>query len=367
MVERVAVIGIGVIGGSLALAWKERLPKLHVKGYDRPDVLAQAQERGLIHESASSPADAVRDADAVFLAIPIGVLEPMMSAIAPHLSPHTLVTDVGSVKHPIIQAAEKILPDGIHFIGGHPMTGSERSGLDGANALLFENAFYILCPNGEEDSEYYTALTYLVKNTGAQVLRMDGIQHDRVVACVSHLPQLLATTLVNVTAEQNHLNPITLKLAAGGFRDMTRIATSPFEMWSAVLQSNAVDIELSLGAMVDALNDIRRQLRTEDTMEGLRPLFEKARAVREKIPQNFKGFLRPLSDVYVYAKDEPGVLAHISGTLFQKDISIKDIELLKIREGTGGAFRLSFENESAADAAVVALNSHGCRAHRLHR
>lgn len=365
MAERVAIIGIGVIGGSLALAWKERLPKLHVIGYDKPDILAQAQARGIIHESASSPAEAVENADVVFLAVPLSAMESTMTAIAPHLSPHTLVTDVGSVKQPVIQAARRILPNGTRFIGGHPMTGSERSGLDGADAFLFENALYILCTD-EKDSHSYTALTSLVEGTGARVLPLDDIQHDRVVACVSHLPQLLAVSLVNVAADQNHLDPMTLQLAAGGFRDMTRIASSPFEMWSPVLQSNARDIEQALFAMIDALNHLRRQLSGDGTLEELRSLFEKACIVRKKIPQNSKGFMRPLSDVYVYAKDEPGVLAHITGTLFQQDISIKDIELLKIREGTGGAFRLSFASECAADAAVTALNSHGCRAHRLH-
>lgn len=365
MIERAAIIGIGLIGGSLALAWKERLPNLHVTGFDKPDVLSQAIKRGVIDHKASSLADAVLRADAVFLAVPLNALESVLGAIAPHLQPHTFVTDVGSVKQPVIKAAAHLLPDSIRFIGGHPMTGSEQSGLMGADSFLFENAVYVLCPDGQEDSDAYRGLTYLVESTGARVLSMDSKQHDRVVACVSHLPQLLATNLMNVAADQSQANPITLQLAAGGFRDMTRIASSPFEMWSSVLEANRTDVGTALDELISALEFTRQQLHHGGDLQELRPIFERAREFRNTIPRDFKGFLRPLSDVFVYAKDQPGVLAHITGTLFKQGISIKDIELLKIREGTGGAFRISLEDDRAADAAVAALKSQGCRAHRL--
>ena len=245
------------------------------------------------------------------------------------------------------------------------MTGSERGGLDGADAFLFENALYILCPDGKETPENYSDLTDLVEGTGARVLQMDSKQHDHIVAFVSHLPQLLATALVRVVADQNQTDPNTLRLAAGGFRDMTRIASSSFDLWAPILENNRTDVDRALTAMIDSLHFTREQLREGGDIQKLRPIFEHASAVREKIPRNFKGFLRPLSDVFVYAKDQPGTLAHITQTLFRQGISIKDIELLKIREGTGGAFKISFENEHAADAAVIALNSEGCRAHRL--
>ncbi len=365
MVERVAILGIGVIGGSLALALKERLPGLRITGFDSPSVLEHAKLRGLIDRSSSSAGDAVHDADAVFLAVPLDSIASLMDSISAHLKPHSFVSDVASVKQPVIEAAQRLLPDTIRFIGGHPMTGSERSGLDGADAFLFENAIYILCTDGIEDIDSYTPMTQLIEGTGARVLLMDSKQHDRIVACVSHLPQLVATTLVNVVAEQNQTDPMTLQLAAAGFRDMTRIASSSFDMWSAVLEGNRSDVDVALSSMIDALTFIRTLLREGEDIQKLRPIFEKASTMRQKIPVNFKGFLRPLSDVFVYAADQPGVLAHITGTLFRQGISIKDIELLKIREGTGGAFKISLENDQLADAAVIALKSDGCRAHRL--
>jgi len=365
MVERVAIIGIGVIGGSLALAWRERLPELHVTGYDQPEILEDATRRDIIDHPASSIEEAVHQADVVVLAVPLDTINSILQSIAPHLSHHTIVTDVGSVKQPVIEAAHRLLPDHVCFVGGHPMTGSELSGLDGADAFLFENALYVLCPNGLQDQHQFSILTSLIEGTGARVLSLDGGEHDRIVASVSHLPQLVATTLVNVTARHHKTNPLTLKLAAGGFRDMTRIASSPFKMWAAVLESNRSNVHQALSEMIDDLHFIRDQLNEGADLEKLCPLFEEASAVREEIPRDFKGFLRPLCDVFVYAKDQPGVLSHITGTLFQQHISIKDIELLKIREGTGGAFRISLEDEQTADAAVNALNSHGCRAHRI--
>ena len=366
MVERVAIIGIGVIGGSLALAWKERRPELHVTGYDQPEILGDATHQGIIDHPASSIEEAADHADAVVLAVPLDKINSVLRSLAPHISPHTIVTDVGSVKQPVIDAANRLLPDHVCFVGGHPMTGSELSGLDGADAFLFENAHYVLCPNGSDDLDQFEMLTSLIEGTGARVLSMDASEHDRIVASVSHLPQLVATALVNVIARQQNTNPLTLQLAAGGFRDMTRIASSPFKMWASVLERNRSNVDQALSEMIADLDFIRYQIREEEDLQSLCQLFEEAFAVREEIPRDFKGFLRPLCDVFVYAKDEPGVLSHITGTLFQQHISIKDIELLKIREGTGGAFRISLEDESTADAAVNALNSHGCRAHRIH-
>ncbi|MCY4171182.1 MAG: prephenate dehydrogenase/arogenate dehydrogenase family protein [Bacteroidetes bacterium] len=366
MVERVAIIGIGVIGGSIALAWKERLPALHVIGYDKPQILEDARQRGIIDHQASSLSDAVSHADVVFIAVPLDLTKHVMESIAPHLPLHTIVTDVGSVKQPVIENANRLLPESTCFIGGHPMTGSELSGLEGADAFLFENSLYILCPEESVDPKQYSMVEDLIEATGARVVSINAATHDKIVASVSHLPQLVATTLVNVASDQHLSDALTLQLAAGGFRDMTRIASSSFDMWASVLEQNSSEVEIALTSMIDHLDFIRHQLTQQGGIQTLRPIFERASAVREEIPRDFKGFLRPLCDVFVYAKDQPGVLAHITGTLFSQDISIKDIELLKIREGTGGAFRISLEDEQSADAAVNALNSHGCRAHRIH-
>ena len=364
MIERVAIVGVGLIGGSLALAWKERRPSLHIVGFDQPDVLEAAQSSGALDEAAPAMSQAVGGADVVVLAVPLAAMETVLSDAAPHLKPGAIVTDVGSVKMPVLTAATRCLASNHVFVGGHPMAGAEQSGFDYADAFLFENATYVLCPPHRNDQDAYGTLVGLVEATGARVLAMDAEQHDRVAACVSHLPQLVATTLMDVVARRSQVDRAALELAAGGFRDMTRIASSPFALWASILETNCLEVTRALDEFMAALLRVRTSIAMGDNAE-LAPVFERARAVRETIPRDFKGFLQPLADVYVYAEDQPGVLAHITGSLFARDINIKDIALLKIREGTGGAFRVSFNDEATADAAVLALQEAGCRAHRL--
>ena len=368
MIQRVAILGVGLIGGSLGLAWKKNLADLTLIGYDMPEVLATARQRRLIDEAATTAADAVRTADLVVLAVPLAPMMHLLAEIAPHLRPGTLVTDVGSVKTPIMRQARQVLPAVNPFIGGHPMAGSERGGLASADAFLFENATYVLCPPEELSAETltkeYAAFVALVEATGARLLVLDAERHDRIAATISHLPQLLATMLMNYAAELNADDDAFLRLAAGGFRDMTRIASSPFVLWRHILLANEGPILDALGGFAAALQRMRNRIIEED-LDALGQAFAEARRVRDTIPRDTKGFLHPLADIYVYAEDRPGVLAHITGTLFAAEINIKDIELLKIREGTGGAFRLSFSDEAAADAAVIVLENAGCRAHRL--
>ncbi len=364
MIERVAIVGVGLIGGSLALAWKERHPSLHITGFDRPEVLEAAQSRGILDETAHTLPQALERADVVVLAVPLAAMEIVLTNAVPHLKPGAIVTDVGSVKVPIMSAATRQLGADHVFVGGHPMAGAEQSGLSNADGFLFENATYVLCPSHKTDAVAYGMLVELVEATGARVLAMDAEQHDRVAACVSHLPQLVATTLMDVVARRSHVDAAVLELAAGGFRDMTRIASSPFALWASILEANYSEVTQALDELMAALLNVRTHITMGDYTE-LAPVFDRARAVRETIPKDFKGFLQPLADVYVYAEDQPGVLAHITGSLFACGINIKDLALLKIREGTGGAFRVSFKDEATADAAVVALNEAGCRAHRL--
>lgn len=362
MTRRVAIVGVGLIGGSLALAWKERRDDLHITGWDKPSVLKAALRRRAIDEAAASLAEAANDADVVVLSVPLNAVEQTLADLAPHVRPGTLVTDVGSVKESVITAARQLLPDGVHFIGGHPMAGAEQGGLAHADAFLFENATYVLC--GPEHSTAYQAAAALAESTGARVVSLDAAQHDRIAACVSHLPQLIATTLMNVVARHSNADESFLRLAAGGFRDMTRIASSPFSTWQPILEGNSIAVQEVLQEFLVAWQEVFTKFE-EDDIGALGEDFDYARAVRSRIPKDFKGFLTPLCDVFVYAEDRPGTLTHITSTLFTNGINIKDIELLKIREGTGGAFRISFIDEAAADAAVAALNGAGCRAYRL--
>lgn len=370
MIDRVAILGTGLIGGSLGLVWAQRRPDLTIVGHDRPEVLDRAEERGAIDAKAASPSTAVSKADLVVLATPLATTMRLLDTISEHLSPNTLVTDVASVKQPVLEQAHDVLPDSVTFVGGHPMAGAEHSGIDHADDLLFENAVYALCLPEDVDDEALDGplapFTDLIETTGGRPLTLDAARHDRLVAAVSHVPQLLSVALVNLVAtteEDQEPEDLPLQLAGGGFRDMTRIASSPFDMWRDVLVGNE-------NAIHDALSRFRRHLRgmrnrlIEGDLDALAETFGDAQTARDAIPEDSKGFLRPLSDIYVRAPDQPGVIHDISGHLLDAEINIKDIELQTIREGTGGTFRLAFPDGDAAEDAIAVLEEAGYEAWR---
>lgn len=363
---RIAIIGVGLIGGSLGLVWKKRLNNIHVVGFDNESVLAIALERGAIDTGAASLEEAVRDADVVVLAAPLRTIVSTLAGMAPHLKSGAVVTDVGSVKRPVLDQAADVLSDDVVFVGGHPMAGSERRGVEHADAFLFENATYVLCPKHASDdlSEDQPQFVEMIRATGARLLLLDADRHDRIAATVSHLPQMIAVALMNYAADRNQHDDAFLKLAAGGFRDMTRIASSPFAVWRDILVANHGPILDALAGFATGLQKLRGRIGAED-LDDLENTFRDAQSARESIPRDTKGFLHPLSDVYVYAEDRPGELLSIARILHEASLNIKDIELLKIREGTGGAFRIGFSDSRSAEAAVEALASAEYTAYRL--
>jgi prephenate dehydrogenase len=366
--RRIGIIGVGLIGGSLGLAWRKRMKDVEIVGFDERAVLEKAIERGAIDLGASTLRHAVSESDVVVLAAPIRAIVVLLGEIAEHVRKGALVTDVGSVKGPIADRAREALPDHATFVPGHPMAGSERRGVEHADALLFENATYVLCPpEGMSEDAFETEYGFfvgLVRSTGARLILMQPERHDRIAAVVSHLPQLLAVTLMNQARDENAKDDAILQLAAGGFRDMTRIAASPFELWRDILLANNGPVLDVLASFASRLQSIRHRV-AADEIDAVEAMFEAARSARESIPRNTKGFLHPLSDVYVYAEDRPGELLAITRTLHEAGLNIKDIELLKIREGTGGAFRIGFSGDATADEAANALTLKRYTAYRL--
>ncbi|MCX6138006.1 MAG: prephenate dehydrogenase [Ignavibacteriales bacterium] len=351
----ISIIGLGVIGGSLGMAIAQNIPHAIVTGYDEPGVLKQARKRGAIHVAAPALAAAVRNADIVFLCTPISSILSLLPRIARYVQPQTIVTDVGSVKGAVQSVARKTFRKKGIFVGGHPMAGSEGSGIAHADPLLFQNAVYVLCPDRHKRASY-RPLVDVIKALGARLLLMDAGQHDRAAAVVSHLPQLLAVAMMTMAIRENNKDSSMLQLAAGGFRDITRIASSPFPMWKDILSGNAPEIRRALREFKSVLGSYDKDL----AASKLRPTgrrFETAKHFRDAIPRSSKGFLHPLHDVFVWVNDTPGVLATMTQILFREQLNIKDIELLKIREGRGGTFRLSFDTAEMAARARVVLRS----------
>jgi len=348
----VSIIGLGLIGGSLGLAIKQSNPRAKIVGFDSPAVMRRARNRKAIDAAASSLSDAVSRADIVFMCTPVESILELLPAISRFAQPRTIVTDVGSVKGVVHSRAKKYFASRGIFVGGHPMAGSEGSGIEHADPLLFQNAVYVLCPLRRKSN--VQPLIALLKRIGARILVMDAREHDRVAAAISHLPQLLAVSLMNLAALKNKRNPAFLQLAAGGFRDMTRIASSPFPIWKDILKYNKSDVRQTLREMEMALRQFDKDL-LEVSLSRMGKKFMSAKSYRDSIPKNSKGFLHPTHDIYVWVNDKPGVLAQITSALFDKRINISDIELVKIREGQGGTFRLSFETHDTAQKAIAVL------------
>lgn len=368
MFERLAIIGTGLMGGSFGLAVRRTYPDLEIIGFDRPEILDKAFSRGAITQMAATLEEAVKTADVVLLCAPVQECIHLMTEMSPFLKVGAIVTDVGSVKVPLGRSAARAFDKSVVYIGGHPMTGSESSGIQHADEFLYENATYVICPREEEDHDAFAdqqaPLLDLISATGARILLMNARRHDRIAAYISHLPQLVAVALVDVASSAQEKDPAMLRLAAGGFRDMTRIASSPYSVWREILEINSEPILDALDGLLYQLKGIRDSV-AEGNLDQIETYFRIAENTRSGIPPRSKGFLKPLSDVFVFVTDRPGAIHEISGIMAESNINIKDIELLKIREGTGGTFRLGLESESCADRALEVLTAAGIRAHRL--
>jgi len=227
------------------------------------------------------------------------------------------------------------------------MTGKEKGGFENSDPILFENAIYILTGKEAELPSSQTLIDLLTA-IGAKIKFLDASLHDTIVANVSHLPQLVAVSLVN--AALNGDQHAFKDFAAGGFRDLTRIASSDFLIWEQIIRKNRIHILTALTKFQKTIADISTSIEKED-FSSLKLAFEKAKEKRDEIPKNSKGFLNPLSDIFIFVKDEPGVLFKMAEILFRNNISIKDVEILKMREGTGGTMRLSFDTKEIAKKA----------------
>jgi prephenate dehydrogenase len=235
------------------------------------------------------------------------------------------------------------------------MAGSERSGVTAADPFLFENAIYVLTPAPDVPEVVCEQLVGLVERLGARSMRMTPEVHDRVAAAVSHLPQMMATTLVEMVGRLHERDGLPLQMAAGGFRDLTRIASSPYEMWRDICRTNAGPIQEMIDLYLEALGHIRTRI----DQDALADDFTYANTVRGEIPKDSKGFLHPLHEILLLVADQPGVIAGSAGVLAEAGINIQDIEVLKVREGEGGTIRMGFDTRGNAERAVVLLDGAG--------
>jgi cyclohexadieny/prephenate dehydrogenase len=291
--ENVAVIGLGLLGGSIGLATQAYLPEVRTTGYDsNSETRKRAAERGLVHEVCETSADAVRECDLVIFCVPPGAMGEAAAEIADALPEGAVVSDVGSCKQSIAEALNKALP-GRTIIPAHPVAGTEHSGPDAGFATLFQNRWCIVTPPDPTDLLKLTALVEFWEALGANVEIMDAAHHDLVLAVTSHLPHLIAYTIVGTASDLEDVTESeVIKYSAGGFRDFTRIAASDPTMWRDVFLANKEAVLTMLQRFTEDMTALQRAIRVGDG-DALFKHFERTRAIRRSIIEEGQDDARP--------------------------------------------------------------------------
>lgn len=359
--KRITIIGLGVIGASIGMALNAT-GKYHITGVDRDEeTLELALETRVASVVTDDVCNGVRNAALVFLAVPVTEIIRVAERIADCLPRTAIVTDVGSTKRAIVEALEKKFFS--RFVGGHPMTGSEYAGIKGADQYLFENAIYVLTPTPRTDPAVLETVRSVIADTGARIICVSPEDHDLMVAAVSHLPHLLAVSLMNNACKIATDYPETLLLAAGGFRDVTRIAASQSPMWRDIYITNRRNIIRVSRQLRQYLEQMEINLE-EENFDTIVAEMQKAQEEREKIPLRIRGLLPSMYEVMVTVADRPGSIAEVTGVIAARGLNIIDIEIVRIREGEGGTLRLAFKTPEEADSAQAALRGYGFVAKR---
>lgn len=356
---RIAVIGTGLIGGSIGFALGELGHE--VVGFDRDrDRLARALELGAVGAIADDIASAAVGADLAFVALPVGaiagaVVELLDAGVA-------VVTDVGSVKGMVVAEVTQQCPTGAaRFIGGHPMAGSEQEGIDGARPDLFVGAAWVVTPTSATAENAYTTLSAVLRSLRAEVVAVTPDDHDVLVSFVSHVPQLAASTLMDVATKHEAQHRALLRLAAGGFRDMTRIAASQSAIWLDVLTSNRDAVLGALDAYLAGLQHARDLVATGDR-DALKVLLDRARAARRNLPVGIS-MATKLVELRVVVPDTPGVLAEVTTLAGRLGVNVADVEIAHSTEGRKGVLVLivAADDADAFEAGLRELGYHTVR------
>lgn len=355
--KKVFIIGLGLIGGSVALAIKKAHPSCIILGYDvNQQQTVLAKSLSIIDEGVSSIEGQTDQADLIVIAAPVLKTEEIMDLLMSHCTfkNEAIITDVGSTKQAIMNKS-RYFPKDITFIGGHPLAGSHKSGIEAANTRLFENAFYVLISNKPDNSDKVEKLKQWLNGTRATFISMTPDEHDRIVGMISHFPHVIAASLVHQLSKNNEERVDVRDLAAGGFRDITRIASASPKMWHDVLMNNrSVLIDL-LEKWQSEMENVKAMIDNMDS-ERIYNYFKRAKQYRDGLPQRKKGALPPLFEIYVDIPDYPGIIAQVTAIIGRADINITNIGIIEMREGITGVLRVSFRSEKDRAHAMETLH-----------
>lgn len=351
-------VGLGLIGGSIARALKNYDADIRITAYDtRPDALALAVKEHIVDIPAPAVDQSFSDCDYIFLCAPVQKNDENLAAVVKVMKPGCLLTDVGSVKTAIHEAVHAAGLD-CCFVGGHPMAGSERTGFSNSKASLLQNAYYILTPASGVPAEKTAAFRNLVEGMGAIPLILDYRKHDYVVAAISHLPHVIAASLVNLVRDSDDEDGLMKMVAAGGFKDITRIASSSAVMWQQICLTNTANISSLLEDYIYALTSFKQKLDNRDR-DSLFLEFDSARVYRDSFINASSGPIKRSFRINAEIADRTGALAHIATLLADRGLSIKNIGISHNRESEDGVLSLEFYSEDAMDQALEILGQAG--------
>lgn len=360
MPKKIMMIGLGLIGGSLALAVKKEHPEVIIYGWDQNQQSQKiAKEKGIIDETCDNWQQTAEDMDVIFLAIPVKACIEKINVLAElPLKKKVIITDASSTKEEVVHAA-KIMPH--TFIGGHPMAGSHKSGVLAANVDLFENAYYIFAAPPEKQGEV-EQLQELLKGARAKFIHLDAHEHDQITGMLSHLPHIIAAGLVNQSDVFSQAHPRATQLAAGGFRDITRIASSDPQMWTDILLSNRETLLAEISDWQLLMNQVTDWIQAEDK-QAIYTFFDHAKDTRDKLPVHENGAIPSFYDLFIDVPDVPGVIAEVTTLLGQAGISITNLKILETREDIIGVLQVTFKTQKdllAGQACIKENTSYSC-------
>lgn len=339
-------IGLGLIGGSIAKAIKESEPHTRIIAYDvNEESLKLTLKEGVADSITTTIDESFSVCDYLFLCAPVSCNDENLKSVKKVISPDCILTDVGSVKtaiHKHVESAGLLS----QFIGGHPMAGSERFGYANSKAQLLKNAYYILTPPTGVNPDKLAAYRELVTAIGAIPLVLSYEEHDYITAAISHLPHVIASTLVNLVRDSDSPEGTMKQIAAGGFKDITRIASSSPAMWQQICLSNGENISRLLQCYIEVLEKAKTAVENKDT-DALYELFDSARVYRDSFVNSSSGPIKRVYDLTLDIADKPGSLASIVGLLAEHGISIKNIGITHNREAAEGSMHLEFYEEDA--------------------
>lgn len=354
MKHKIGFIGLGLIGGSIAKAIRQYYPEYEIVAFDKnKETLALATQESIIDVAATTIDDNFNHCNYIFLCTPVSFNTAYLKQLTNYLHEDCILTDVGSVKSSIHKEVEAL---GIeeYFIGGHPMAGSEKSGFINSKAMLIENAYYVLTPTRKVSQEKIDAYVKFVESLRSIPIILDYQEHDYATGTISHLPHIIASTLVNFVRDTDTENELMKNIAAGGFKDITRIASSSPTMWQHICLKNKENISHILGEYIHSLEKAKMLIDQEDE-HALYNMFDSSRNYRNSIPDVSAGPIKKTFAVYCDIIDEAGGIAAIATILASNNLNIKNIGIVNNREFEEGVLRIEFYDEGSSKKAAELL------------